>query len=238
MFSLKSQQGVDLLIWDPDEEEAVAQLVIDLLLYVGIEEQHYVFLREVFLTNSKGNLMQVQDLIELTNLISYYEDLGVEFRFHIPDLPFRKTPYVAKRSKSESDPDWVDEETHRLKEKAFHARLWKSVWERNPSLHQYSTFNPFPGDFMFDQAEQAQQSTWNAQEELDQERRFQDEVRKIARKFGITQYQAELHVRDYMPRGLDRDGIPLVEKLYTQEERDKDLPLHIRLDRMLHSEEE
>lgn len=239
MYDIRDKEHGHLLHFDSDEEEAVAQLVIDLILYIGIQEEHYVWLRDMFVHKAKGGLMLVDEFLHLTEIITFYEDLGVEFKFEIPALPFRKSPYTPKRRKTKDDAfDPLLKERKRMQDIAFRARIWKSIWEKNPKLHQWAVFNPFPGDYVFENNERVRQSAWNQEEELQQEERFQKEVAKIMREYEIDRHQATLVVADYIPRGMDHDGIPLVEKLFTQEERDKDLPLAIRLDRMLHSEEE
>jgi len=220
------QDGITLIYWDIDEEQAIAQLTIDLILLVCLEYNHYEWLRNFFIKKSQGYLMEVDEFIKLTDIVQYYQNLDVVV--NMPDLPFR-TAFIPKRTKTNSDIVLTKEEAN-LQDRAFHARLWKEVWERNPKLHQWDVFNPFPGDHMFELAEKARRQDWDSEAELRNEEMFWKEVKKIEREYEISREQAILVVSDYIPRGLMKDGTKMVEAL--AQKGDSEMTLSERLDKM------
>jgi len=220
------QDGVTLIYWDIDEEQAIAQLTIDLLLLICLDTDHYIWLRDFFIKKSQGYLMELTEFVELTNIVQYYQDLEVSV--NMPDLPFRTT-FLPKRKKTSSDPVLTKDEAN-LQERAFYARLWKEVWERNPKLHQWGVFNPFPGDHMFRLAEKARDQNWDSEEQLQNEEAFWKEVTKIEREYEISREQAVILVSDYIPRGLMKDGTKMAVALARKGE--SEMTLSEKLDRM------
>lgn len=220
------QDGVILIYWDIDEEQAIAQLTIDLILLICLDPDHYEWLRDFFIKKSQGYLMELDEFIKLTNIVQYYQDLDVPI--NMPDLPFRTT-FLPKRQKTTSDIPLTKEESN-LQDRAFGARLWKEVWERNPKLHQWGVFNPFPGDHMFRLAEKARSQDWDAEAELRNEEEFWKEVDKIEREYEISREQAIILVSDYIPRGLMKDGTKMAVALAKKNE--SEMTLSERLDKM------
>jgi hypothetical protein len=220
-----SQDGISLVSFDPDEEEAVAQLVFDLLQLICLELNHYEFLRDLFRVKANGNFMPATDLVEVLGIAAYYEELDV--KVNIPDLPFRQNAAKLTREQPRGDLEYQE---YLIEQNAFRARLWKDVWAKNPKLHQWGDFFPFPGDHLFERVQKNRSSTWDSEAELRNEEMFWKEVTKIEREYEISREQAILVVSDYIPRGLMKDGTKMVEAL--AQKGDSEMTLSERLDRM------
>lgn len=225
MNLFESREGITLVGFDPDEEEAVAQLVFDLLQLICLESDHYQFLRDQFRLKANGNFMRADDLVELLRIATYYEELDV--KINIPDLPFRQNAAKLTRDIPRGDLEYQE---YLIEQNAFRARLWKDVWAKNPKLHQWGDFNPFPGDHLFQTVQKNRNSNWDSEEELRNEEAFWKEVAKIEHDYEISREQAIILVSDYIPRGLMKDGTKMAQALATKNE--SEMTLSERLDKM------
>ena len=209
-----SKEGV--ITWDEDEEEALATLVFDLLSIRGIDEEHNKWLKEFYRSKAVGGLMNQEQVVTICSIITSYEN---DYQINIPALPFR---YINRAAWN--NPNDLPYELWKRQQHALRARIWKEVWKRYPKLHQWGEFATFPGDYLFDQAEaDRQRPVYNAEEQLEIEARFQEEVKKNKEKFDCSWFEAHVITSDYMERAVDEFGNPLVEKLFTYEELQKDL---------------